>query len=142
MKYIKTNEQFEDDRLQKFCNQYLAYLIDDGLRVNVMDETNSNFLRSDENIIDINFLSMKTSNWSDIKDDIIPFITILDSRFNINTIYIGCFIGEDSKKNNDNPVFGPFVQRVTDINDILNDTLDDDMIVGYFKITMDIFSFN
>jgi hypothetical protein len=28
---------------------------------------NSNFLRSDENIIDINFLSMKTSNWSDIK---------------------------------------------------------------------------
>jgi hypothetical protein len=31
---------------------------------------------------------MKNSKWSDIKDDIIPFITILDSRFNINTIYI------------------------------------------------------
>jgi hypothetical protein len=157
MRYIKTNEQFEDDRLQKFCNQYLAYLIDDGLRVNVMrymlsaDEKNSNFLRSDENIIDINFLSMKTSNWSDIKDDIIPFITILDSRFNINTIFIGCFNWknntqtsprEDSKINTDIPVIGSLIQRVTDINDILNDTLDDDMNVAYFKITMDIFSFN
>jgi hypothetical protein len=61
------------------------------------DEWKIQILRSDENIID-KFLIYENSKWSDIKDDIIPFITILDSRFNINTIYIGCFI-EDSKKN-------------------------------------------
>jgi hypothetical protein len=136
MRYIKTNEEFEDDKLQKFCNQYLAYLIDDGLRVNVADETDETTL------ININFLPMKTSNWSDIKHDIIPFITILDSRFNINTIFMGCFIGEDSKIITDITVIGSLIQRVTDINDILNDTLDDDMNVAYFKITLDIFSFN
>jgi hypothetical protein len=135
MRYIKTNEEFEDDKLQKFCNQYLAYLIDDGLRVNVADETDETTL------ININFLPMKTSNWSDIKHDIIPFITILDSRFNINTIFMG-FIGEDSKIITDITVIGSLIQRVTDINDILNDTLDDDMNVAYFKITLDIFSFN
>jgi hypothetical protein len=135
MRYIKTNEEFEDDKLQKFCNQYLAYLIDDGLRVNVADETDETTL------ININFLPMKNSNWSDIKHDIIPFITILDSRFNINTIFMG-FIGEDSKIITDITVIGSLIQRVTDINDILNDTLDDDMNVAYFKITLDIFSFN
>jgi hypothetical protein len=45
------------------------------------------------------------------------------------------------KKINDNPVFGPFVQRKTDINDILNVFLMIDIVV-ILKITMDIFSFN
>jgi hypothetical protein len=76
---------------RRFSTNTLLTLYD-GLRVKMLWMKQIKF-RSDG--IDINFLSMKTSKWSDIKD-IIPFITILDSRFNINTIYIGCFI--DSKK--------------------------------------------
>jgi hypothetical protein len=40
---------------------------------------------------------------------------------------------KELKKNNDNPVFGSW-STCKHINDILNDTLNDDMMVGYFKI--------
>jgi hypothetical protein len=77
MKHIKpfnediTSFNFEED-LQDFCEMNLAYLLDEGTKVSVGETQNGNYVK-------IKFDKMKS--WDEIKDHIIPFVTRLNNKY-------------------------------------------------------------
>ena len=94
MKYLKKFfESFGDkniiEELQKFCNENLAYLIDEGFEVRVIWTPNCNALRIKFSKIGKNFPHLrdversKSFYWREIKDDFIPFFEMLDSKYEI-----------------------------------------------------------
>lgn len=95
MKYLRkfnenviTPEILLDD-VKTFCNQYLAYLLDDTeIKLDIYD--NTIFEDGDEdNEIEIilylpnydTFFIEKNRYWNDIKDDFIPFLDVLNNRY-------------------------------------------------------------
>jgi len=93
MKYLKVFENYTSKKeLQDFCNNYLAYLIDSGVKVIVKGEYAFSIFIGNLNISfedSINFNHSKNTiglNWSDIKDDIIPFTIMLKDKYNIEYI--------------------------------------------------------
>jgi len=65
----------ERHELKELCNDYLVYLLDDGFYVNV--ET------CFDSIIYIRKPSYEAYEYSDVKDYLIPFLTILQEKFKI-----------------------------------------------------------
>ena len=102
MKYIKLFEASRTDELKQFCNDNLAYLIDDGFSFDIKLSTNPtitynsyfeakiNYTRNRLfNTIIIDKKNMKKDkmfNFEDIIDDIIPFILSLDEKHTIKNI--------------------------------------------------------
>jgi hypothetical protein len=89
MKYVKFFEEFgyeETKELIKFCKENLAYLIDDGYKV-VIENRNKDLLKiSLHKPIDMNnpdWTRLIKFNFSDIKYDFIPFLELLDKRYDI-----------------------------------------------------------
>jgi hypothetical protein len=86
MKRIKLFEKFVgEDKLKKFCEENLAYLIDNGYKFEITDDD-----QDDEEFIDIKQVTIYKSNGrmdtesfkiSDIKYDLIPFLIELDSKW-------------------------------------------------------------
>ena len=80
MKYLKSIFEAAGEKveLQDFCEMYLAYLMDDGFKVEV--SRTSGFK-------DTLTISIKpeegTTSWNDIKDKVIPFLSILVKSYNI-----------------------------------------------------------
>jgi len=88
MIYLKRfNESVSVDEIKDFCKEYLAYLIDDGFDISTetLHEPNYN-----KKITDYICLTLKSSKkgdefyWNDIKDDFIPFITILSEKYKLD----------------------------------------------------------
>lgn len=78
MRYLrKFNESINDD-LQSFCNDNLAYLIDEGFRVKV-DRTENNQVKIE--IHKFYFPNWTKFTWDDVKDDVIPFLDILRDKY-------------------------------------------------------------
>lgn len=78
MRYLrKFNESITDD-LQSFCNDNLAYLIDEGFRVKV-DRTENNQVKIE--IHKFYFPNWTKFTWDDVKDDVIPFLDILRDKY-------------------------------------------------------------
>lgn len=80
MKYLKIYERFDgissSKKLRELTKNYLAYLIDDGLEIDIE--------LGDENILTLILNRYGNSfNWSDIKDTFIPFLQILLENYNI-----------------------------------------------------------
>ena len=80
MKYLKRfliTERVDLNELQNFCDNTLAYLIDEGFKVDVNQSGYITiFLRKyDGNRSDI-------FSWSDYKDEILPFIEYLYDKYN------------------------------------------------------------
>ena len=78
MKHIKPfNENKENlkEELKDFCETNLAYLLDEGGKVEVHTETT--FLNGRVKI------SITNSSWSNIKDHMIPFLTRLKNNYHI-----------------------------------------------------------
>ena len=102
MKYLKLFEASRTDELKQFCNDNLAYLIDDGFSFDIKLSTNPtitynsyfeakiNYTRNRLfNTIIIDKKNMKKDkmfNFEDIIDDIIPFILSLDEKHTIKNI--------------------------------------------------------
>jgi hypothetical protein len=82
MKHLKRfNEGLSEDdfnELKKFCESCLAYLLDDGLEI----EFNETYFE-EEIFYDITLFSENGFYWNQIKDDYIPFIQLLSSRYEI-----------------------------------------------------------
>jgi len=71
MKYLKKfNESSVADELKEFCEEYLAYLIDDGFSINTTDRA-------------LTIFNNEFFKYSDIKDHFIPFINILSENYKI-----------------------------------------------------------
>ena len=90
MKYLKKIFEAkyytaEERELQDFCDMYLAYLVDDGFKV-LVDKI-SGF----KNTLSITIIpetekgaeKFKTTDWSNIKDKLIPFFVMLVKNYNI-----------------------------------------------------------
>jgi hypothetical protein len=115
MKYIKTNKELEFQKLKEFCEDSLAYLIDeytidDNKIVDVGRNTITNpttfetvpmikgpifiyiknLSRIDWNnpVWGASAKAKRTVNWSDIKDDVIPFLIMLNSKYKVTDLDI------------------------------------------------------
>ena len=80
MKYIRLFEQFEED-LEDFCNNSLAYLLDDGFDLFIVDRAiylSKPVLTDNRDYGDDN----KAFKWDYVKDDFIPFIELLSIKCN------------------------------------------------------------
>lgn len=94
MKYlIKFFESFGNSKikeeLQKFCNENLAYLLDEGFDVKVIWTPNCNAWRIKFDKIENKSLHLRavesTSSfyWREIKDEFIPFFEMLDIKYEV-----------------------------------------------------------
>jgi len=106
MKYIKrfnesiTKTNFLLD-LQDFCESHLAYLLDEGTKIMVMDSVRQhNPMMSDKKIkvndnIALIFISLPYKTmWEDVKDYMIPFFNLLYKEYNITHDKIGFRLAE------------------------------------------------
>ena len=83
MRYIKSynesnSEGLTEEQIKDFCEMNLAYLMDDGLRVLVI-ELAEPFL---EYKVTLSFRRVINKKWIEIKDQIIPFLTHLRNAYN------------------------------------------------------------
>jgi len=84
MKHLKRfNEDILTDNfkeeLQDFCENNLAYLLDEGTEIQVIESPGG---WSELHLIRI--LLNEPKRWNEIKDHIIPFLTRLDNKYEIN----------------------------------------------------------
>ena len=91
MKYIKRfNESIGNSELEELCSGYLAYLLDDG-RFKLAVSTKRGVSSITYDVEDINYITIERVQqsgrytdifyWNNIKDDIIPLITILRNKY-------------------------------------------------------------
>ena len=96
MKYLKFFNESRTDELKQFCNDNLAFFIDDGFSVKCKDYYGDGDITisiKKDKLKDINF------NWFDVRDDIIPFMIMLYDRYNDKyTIDITFITSEFNKK--------------------------------------------
>jgi hypothetical protein len=97
MRYLRkfnesTDGGFSD--FKKFCEDSLAYLIDDGFRVKVdaEDITLSILIHK------FSFPNWTKFTWDDVKDDVIPLLEVLKEKYYFNENI--SFTGEDLYYNN------------------------------------------
>jgi hypothetical protein len=93
MKYIKKfneSKKVNYDDVKKFCEDHLAYLIDIGYELGWNDSQ----ISEDVKIIDIVFMHGFSTprniafRWTEISDDFIPFLQILNKKFELLNIII------------------------------------------------------
>lgn len=94
MKYLRKffesfgNSEIKEE-LQNFCNENLAYLLDEGFEVRVIwtpncDAWRIKFSKIGERYPDLRKVERsKSFYWRDIKDDFIPFFEMLDTKYEI-----------------------------------------------------------
>lgn len=89
MKYLKPfNEKFNISDLEEYCNNYLAYLLDEeDFYLEYIDSRMISQCRYTEPIIKLK-TKKPNYNWDDIKDYFIPFINITSKEYNIKDILI------------------------------------------------------
>ncbi len=83
MKHLKRfNESINEYDLKDFCETNLAYLMDDGLKV----EPDFYFYSSKYRLVKLSW-NGHTRKWNEIKDHIIPFLHRLRSEYELDEIY-------------------------------------------------------
>lgn len=78
MRYLRKFNESTNDDLQSFCEDNLAYLIDEGFKVKVEE---SYFKRAKITIHKFSFPIWTKFTWDDVKDDVIPFLEILKDKY-------------------------------------------------------------
>jgi hypothetical protein len=92
MKYIKLFEDLFEDNLQDFCDNYLAYLKDEGFNVYINSAVSMYGWKNGEITIsypsgsynpfrNINFM-LDDFSWDVVKDHFIPFLQMLYKEYN------------------------------------------------------------
>jgi hypothetical protein len=97
MRYLRKFNESADggfSDFKKFCEDSLAYLIDDGFRVKVDAEDNTLSIL----IHKFSFPNWTNFTWDDVKDDVIPLLELLKEKYYFNENI--SFIGEDLNYNN------------------------------------------
>lgn len=99
MKYIKTFEsiEFNDpydeyiNNFKKFCEEYLAYIIDEGFSISIKDN------KVHYKPIKINIEPLEgVFKWSEVKYDIIPFLELLSKKYELDGEYGPIELHEDT----------------------------------------------
>ena len=88
--YLKVNESFNDEsrnkraELQDFCNDYLAYLIDDEWSVSVWGFTTSfKIVLLSPRSVKRNRVHHDDVTWLSVKNHIIPFVQMLSNKYHL-----------------------------------------------------------
>lgn len=95
MKYLKRYNESVVNDLEVFCEESLAYLLDNGtlkLKVKEYKTRNAIFLQSK------GFLTSDGVSWLDIKEDFIPFIELLSSKYVLRNKNIDFYVVSDNNK--------------------------------------------
>lgn len=95
MKYLKRYNESVVNDLEVFCEESLAYLLDNGtlkLKVKEYKTRNAIFLQSKV------FLTSDGVSWLDIKEDFIPFIELLSSKYVLRNKNIDFYVVSDNNK--------------------------------------------
>jgi hypothetical protein len=103
----KFNEAVNKQELKEFCEEYLAYLMDEGFEIEIVSEDDLEFVR-------IYDYQDKSFQWSEVKDHFIPFLRMLELNYNL-----------EDKRNGNLVCFDylPSGHRMYNLNQILNDNL-------------------
>ncbi len=72
------------DNLKIFCDDYLAFLIDNGFIVRTYSKKNDYCIEIIKGWRGGRSISVTDFNWDEIKDDFIPFFEILSSKYTID----------------------------------------------------------
>lgn len=136
MKYLQSYKVFEgkvksDDKIKikEFCDNHLAYLLDDGFLVNtkgintVYINISKPYIRDNE----YNIIDRPTFKWNDIKYDVIPLLLLLQDKIDIITFF--------SKSDNFNKSFCQTYKEYYSIDSEYNNILKGDDIENSSKIT-------
>ena len=97
MIYLKNfNESnYDITEIQEFCNNNLAYLIDDGFKINIQTNATSGV----SSLMDYEYrISIKNSydnlgtrnkkfSWESVKDEIVPFLLVLNDKYEVSQEY-------------------------------------------------------
>lgn len=98
--FNESKESKQSKILNDFCLDYLAYLLDYGFKINIVtrnhnpsDPSSFNSTLSDSEYrisIKNSYASFGTRNkkftWESVKDEIVPFIEILNEKYKVNNI--------------------------------------------------------
>ena len=103
MKYLRKffesfgNSEIKDE-LKKFCNENLAYLLDEGFEVKIVWTPNCNAWRISLRKIKIDLPHLRAVErassfyWREIKDEFIPFFEMLDIKYEICPTFLKSWI--------------------------------------------------
>ena len=72
------HEQLFTEELQDFCDNNLAYLLDEGTEIQIVEQPGGH-----EGLHLIRILLDEAKPWDDIKDHMIPFLTRLQNQYEI-----------------------------------------------------------
>jgi len=101
MRYLKTFESIDLEKdLEDFCETYLAYLLDDGYRIEVKSTTSkTQFMIKLSKITEINREEYESNEftWLDVKDSYIPFLHMLNRDYDIIDDVIEFYDGGDDE---------------------------------------------
>ncbi len=121
MKYLKLYERIywtDENRLEKFCKDYLIYLIDDGFKLLLHNQgynkINIRLKRGD----DSNF------KWDDISSDFIPLIEVLNQQQKTDNLKFKLTYTLVSKKHIHIKFGGSGVGYLYNVERVLNDDID------------------
>lgn len=149
MKHIKLFEYFEDNNfvntLQDFCNDNLAFLIDDDYRVNTDEEFG---MKNRKEVISITIsrhdffkykehIKGKRFNYNDIKDDFIPFLELLTdkySEYEYDLKFLTIDVDEVKLTGISDTIqtsaLLPYKESIYDVNYIINDNIPINLELG------------
>lgn len=91
MKFLKRySESILSNDIEEFCNDYLPYLLDDGFVCNfgTLDFGRVGLVLEKEGNTQA---IQQTFKWSDVKNDFIPFLHLLNEKYDIEFIHINRF---------------------------------------------------
>ena len=123
MKYLKSfneNKVNYIDNLKSFCDNHLAFLIDNGFMVKPHSKKNDYCIEIIKGWDNGRFISVTDFNLGDIKDDFIPFFEMLSNKYTIES----CNFRGDMETLNTRDI------SISE-SDILNDKVDD-ILIGEF----------
>ena len=87
MKHLKKfNESLEPndvEELKDFCENCLAYLLDDGYNVSVTSRDQVKYPDKPYIIVSLGLLEPRKFYWNDVKDYYIPFLQMLQRRYEL-----------------------------------------------------------
>ena len=89
MKHLKKfNESLEPndvEELKDFCENCLAYLLDDGYNVSVTSRDQVKYPDKPYIIVSLGLLEPRKFYWNDVKDYYIPFLQMLQRRYELQS---------------------------------------------------------
>lgn len=85
MKYLKRFNESKKS-IKDFCEEYLAYLIDEGFECVYYDTLNGQ--ERENKIIDIKNVIYSGFFWKDVKNEILPFLEVCSEKYDINCVKV------------------------------------------------------